>query len=293
MSVAETPASQSPSPVPAAGDAAPQGLVVNAVLDLAGRATLPYQEGRAERNFGTAFWYNDLVDTTMPGREVIRQYLVTAEPLTRHALGQWTLRSGLSEPEQTAGVLMMPDFAEKWIRLPDLGIAVMPTVDLHRHAEAKRWSWTTEEITEGLAARDADIAAIGTDPLPAYLLGHGVGPAAPEEPAQDEDDAGDAGEAKKSRDVRPQAVVPGTVVRDADGSIRWHGPLPAGYAGAPVFAGLPLGDEQFNLVCAGLVLPGEAPYTVATFDRIRPAVRALAPTNDLRRRHWWQRSRKS
>lgn len=246
---------------------APQSLIVNAVLDVAGRSTLPFTEARAHRDAGTAFWYNDLVDSSTPGREVIRQYLVTAEALTRHELGRWTLRDGLCAPEGGADELMMPDFASKWIRLEGLGVAVMPTVDLHTHAERKGWSWTTEEITEGLAAVADDLAAIGAEPVPAYVLGHGA------DPEQDE---------------RPQSTVVGTVSRDDSGVVRWEGELPTGYAGAPVFLGIPLGDEQFKLVCLGLVLPGESPYQVVTFDRIRPAVHALAPTSP---RRWWQRRR--
>lgn len=258
-----------------------QSFLATSILDVAGRATLPFHEVDRDRNAGTAFWYNDLVDAT-PGREVIRQYLVTAEPLTRYPLGQFTLRDGLCEPAQSAGVLILPDFGKLWTRLDDIGVAIMPTVELHTHAERRGWSWTTDEITAGLAADAEEIAAIGTEPVPAYVLGHG---------APTEDDADEAG------DIRLPAVAAGTVARDADGVVRWDGAeLPRSFGGGPVFLAIPLGDEQFRLVCAGLLLPAAgdtAREEVLTFDRLRPAVRAVTDTVPGPRRWWpWPRRKK-
>jgi len=78
-----------------------------------------------------------------------------------------------------------------------------------------------------------------------------------------------------------------------DAVVSWAGPLPDGCAGAPVFVGLPMPDEQTKLVCLGLALPTEDPQdegtaggVVVTFDRLRPAIHALAPA---RKRRWWQR----
>ncbi|HEY5832991.1 hypothetical protein [Streptomyces sp.] len=262
-----------------------ESLITTAVLDVAARATLPFQAARADRNFGTAFWYNDLVEVA-EDREVIRQYLVTAEPLTRYEIGQFTLRAGLAEPELPVDELVMPGFAKKWSRAGDLGVAVMPTVELHLHAERKGWSWASQEVTAGLAAQPEDIAGLGAEPVPAYALGHEV--------------TGDPGH---RRPERPQTLLAGTVTRTADGTTRWSGPLPEGCAGAPVFAGLPHAGGQVKLVCLGLLLPGgpgeargpgDAPGsagprdsgTVATFDKLRPAIHALTPSP---KRHWWQR----
>jgi hypothetical protein len=259
---------------------APESMIETAVLNVAGRATLPFQAARADRSFGTAFWYNDLVESA-GDREVVRQYLVTAERRTRYELGQFTLREGLAEPELPADELVLPAFVKKWSPLGDLGVAAMPTTDLHIHAERKGWSWTTDEITSGLAARPDDIALLGPEPLAGYLLGHEVVPAP----------------GMKTPD-RPQSLVPGTVSRPIpDGPVRWSGPLPAGFDGAPLFAALPMPDDQVKLVCLGLVLAaaddtgnrddtvGEG-GTVVTFDLLRPAVHALTPP---RKRHWWQR----
>lgn len=246
----------------------PADPVEEAVLRAAGRATLPFQAARADRSYATAFWYNDLVESS-GDRELIRQYLVTAEARTRYEIGQFTLRAGLVEPELPADELVLPSFSRKWTPLGDLGVAVMPTVDLHIHAERKGWSWSTEEVTSGLAAVPEDVAMVGTEPLPAYLLGHEV----VEEPG--------------SRHAeRPQVLLPGTVSREDADPVRWTGPFPAGLAGAPVFTVLPMDDGQVKLVCLGLALPGDPTPVVVTFDLLRPAIHAVTPT---RRRGWWRR----
>jgi hypothetical protein len=283
---AETPASSEDPAAPAAAGtpggrgghespAAPELLIPDAVLDVAGRATLPFQAARADRSFGTAFWYNDLVEVA-EGHEVIRQYLVTAEPLTRYGLGQFTLREGLVEPELPADELVMPGFSKKWARAGDLGVAVMPTVELHLHAERKGWSWASQEVTAGLAARPEDIDGLGEEPVAAYALGHEV-----------------TGKPGTKHPERPQTLLTGTVARTGEGAVRWSGGIPEGCAGAPVFAGVPHTDGRVKLVCLGLLLPAEpgaAPETgtVATFDTLRSAIHALSPAP---RRHWWQRRR--
>ncbi|WP_329136053.1 hypothetical protein OG552_23580 [Streptomyces sp. NBC_01476] len=273
----------------------PERMIENAVRNVAARATLPFQAARADRSFGTAFWYNDLVESA-GDREVVRQYLVTADRRTRYEIGQFTLRDGLAEPELPADELVMPAFVKKWTRLGTSGVAVMPTTDLHIHAERGNWRWTTDEITSGLAAQPDDIALLGPAPLPAYLLGHEV----VQEPGS------------KAVD-RPQLLVQGAVTRDTpDDPARWTGRVPLGFEGAPVFAALPMPDgEQVKLVCLGLVLPtapaelanpadpaptdgaadspeAAAPEggTVITFDRLRGAIHAVTPS---RKRHWWQR----
>ncbi|MBY8877038.1 hypothetical protein [Actinacidiphila acidipaludis] len=287
---AEAPETAEDAAAAAPDDAEPVNLVEAAVLEAAARVTLPFQAARADRSFATAFWYNDLVETAA-GHEVIRQYLVTAESRTRYELGQFTLRDGLAAPELPADELVLPSFARKWTRLGDLGVAVMPTTDLHIHAEKRGWHWTTDEVTAGLAAQPADIAQIGAEPLPAYALGHTV-----------EEQAG-----RKHPD-RPQVLLPGAVTRTSDdpaAPVRWTTPLPDGFAGAPVFAAVPMDDDQIKLVCLGLLLPAIRPVaprqapegapaattpaasaTVVTFDLLRPAIHAVTPSL---KRHWWQR----
>ncbi|SDN28612.1 hypothetical protein [Actinacidiphila guanduensis] len=255
--------------LPEPGPGEPRGLVPDTIRQIAGRATLPFHATRPELSFATAFWYNDLIETG-GDHEVIRQYLVTAAHRTRYETGQWTLRPELADPEQPVDELVMGGFMKRWTAFPTLGVAVMPTVDMHLHAERKSWRWATQEITEGLAARAEDIAAIVAEPLPAYILGH-------------------TAEGGGRRPARHQHLLEGAVSRpDPEGRMQWSGPeLPDGFDGAPVFAALELPDEQLKLLCLGAIVPG-GPPTVATFDLLRPAVHALAPP---RTRHWWQRRR--
>ncbi|WP_055589119.1 hypothetical protein [Peterkaempfera griseoplana] len=248
-----------------------QNQVIDAIVRHAGRSTLPFQEAHTDRGHGTAFWFNDLVDAT-PGQEAVHQYLLTASAVTGYELGEMTLRAELCQPAMSAEKLLMRDFADGWIDLAGIGVAVMPTAGLHVHGERKGWRWSTDEITDGLAAREADLAAIGTEPVPAYILGHDVG---------------------AERGERLQAVVVGNAVRSADGTMHWDGAVPLGCVGAPVFVSVPLGDQKFKLVCAGLVLPGDTSNPIATFDRIRAAVRALSSPPEPKRSRWGWRSRRS
>ncbi|MGC4951229.1 hypothetical protein ACLQ2N_34285 [Streptomyces sp. DT224] len=130
----------------------------------------------------------------------------------------------------------------------------------HAPARRKKWVWATDEITDGIAAKPQDIALLGDGPVPAYALGHDVGP---------------------DRTQREQAVVAGEIARNGEGrGFVWSGHAPRGCGGAPVFVGLHLADRSFRLVCLGVLLPGEgtggtACHPVAAFDRIRIAVRGL------------------
>ncbi|WP_406085665.1 hypothetical protein [Streptomyces virginiae] len=119
-----------------------------------------------------------------------------------------------------------------------------------------RRSVTRDEVTDGVAATEEDIAALDGTPVPAYLLGH-----------VDDDVNGPRG----------QAVVVGEIVRTDEDGVRRLGTLPRGCVGAPVFIGAGLGGNSFKLVCVGVALPGEGPHPIATFDRIRAALLAVAP----------------
>ncbi|WP_327286750.1 hypothetical protein [Streptomyces sp. NBC_01198] len=257
-----------------------QGATIDAIIDHASRATLPFQRAHREEQHATAFWFNELVETTDEG-EAIRQYLVTAGGPTRFEIAEFTLRPDLCDPAMSAEKLMMVDFAAGWTHLEDLGVAVMPTAGLHAHGARKGWSWTTDEITDGMAAKEEDIAVLGAEPVAAYLLGHEVG---------------------AETGARDLVVVVGAVTRTESGGVRWVGDVPQGCVGAPVFIGAQLGGDSFKLVCAGVVLAGDGHHPIATFDRVRTALRALAPAAvsvpetdgpnpqepELKRR-WWQR----
>lgn len=253
------------------GQTADHGSIIDALLSSSGRATLPYQRAHRGDDFGTAFWFNDLVSEGEGGSEVYRQYLVTAGALTRYELAEIRLRPELCDSAMSANGLMMTRFQEGWIALGDSGVSVLPTGVLHALARRKGWAWATDEVTDGVAAKAGDLGRLGDGPVPAYVLGHDVGP---------------------DRTQREQAVVVGEVVRGGEGVV-WTTPVPRGCAGAPVFVGLPLEGRRFKLVCLGVLLPGEGDrHPVATFDRIRAGVRALPeqrqPAGEARSR-WWRR----
>ncbi|MFE5560828.1 hypothetical protein [Streptomyces sp. NPDC056544] len=243
------------------------------------RATLPFQRAHRAEQHATAFWFNELVEETAEGA-VVRQYLVTAGEPTRVETAEITLRQELCSPAMSAEKVAMMGFAKGWTHLGDLGVAVMPDTALYAYAARKGWSWTTDEITDGVAATEEDIARLGGTPVPAYLLGHPV----------------DA-----ETGAREQALVVGEIVRTDEDGVRWVGTLPQGCVGAPVFIGAGLGENSFKLVCVGVALPGEGHHPIATFDRIRTALGALAPdapdapdAADVRpveppKRRWWQR----
>ena len=253
---------------------------IDAIVGHAGRATLPFQRLHREEQHATAFWFNELVGTTAEG-EAVRQYLMTASEPARVESAEFTLRPDLCAPAMSAEKLVMIDFADGWIHLDDLGVAVMPAAGLHAHGARKGWRWTTDEITDGIAAEEADVASLSAKPVTAYLLGHDVG-------------AGTG--------AREQAVVVGTVTRTSSGSVSWVGDLPQGCIGAPVFTSARLSGDRFKLVCVGVVLRGDVHHPIATFDRIRTALRTHAsdlasapetarptPRTPEPKRRWWQR----
>lgn len=231
-----------------------------------GRCTLPIQRAHTPGSRGTAFWCDELVDSA-PGHPVVKQYLVTAETLTRCDLGELLLRPALCDPPANAEVLLLPGFTDLWTPLDDLGVAVMPTAGLHAHAVRKGWRWTTDEVTDDVAAREADTAVIGTRPVPAFVLGHGVLDSA-EPPGQ-----------------RPQTVLSASVSRCRHGILRLTGDVPDGLKGAPVFTTLPRPGEPAVPRCLGVLL-GTADHRVAPFDRIRRALRVLPPAPPPPRRRW-------
>lgn len=257
--------------------------LIDALLSNCRRATLPYQQAHRGELFGTAFWFNDLLSENADGTETYHQYLVTAGTSTYCRIAEIRMRPELSESAKSSNNLLMTDFQEGWIPLGDSGVSVMPTTVLHALARRKGWAWATDEITEGLAAKAEDIEALGDDPVPAYALGHDVGP---------------------DRTQREQAVILGEVLRTGDGhAFVWRGPVPQGCVGAPVFVGLGLDGRHVRLVCLGVLLSAEgegerALNPVATFDRIRAEVRRLpepeepsAETDSSPRpgSRWWRR----
>ncbi|MGH1554575.1 hypothetical protein ACRAWF_29530 [Streptomyces sp. L7] len=108
---------------------------VDAIVGRVGGATLPFQEAAGrEGSHATLFWFNELVEST-PDGDVVRQYLVTAgEPTRGVEFAEVTIRPALCDPAPSAEKLVITDFAEGWTHLGDLGVAMMPSADLHAYA---------------------------------------------------------------------------------------------------------------------------------------------------------------
>ncbi|MEU1685771.1 hypothetical protein [Micromonospora sp. NPDC005707] len=225
------------------------------LCQLLGRAILPVSgsdgPGAPGTTFGTAFFYSELVGATDDG-EVVHEWLLTASATTRTPYGEIGLRPSLTEPaEAAAEPIVLPDFADRWLHLPEIGLAAMPTGGLHGHAEDGGWSWRTQQVTDAVAAPADAVARVGAEPGSAFVLALGLG-----------DDGS-----------RPLEAVIERVAR-AGGEVRVTTELPSGYVGAPVF-GVEALDGELSLRCLGLLLPSEGGgHPVATFDRIRSALAA-------------------
>ncbi|MCW3838641.1 hypothetical protein ONA70_00820 [Micromonospora yasonensis] len=226
--------------------------IIYELCQLLGRAILPLS--RADRpdgagqGHGTAFFYTELVGTTDDG-EVVHEWLLTADASTRGAYGEIGLRPSITEPADAASeAIELPGFADRWLHLPETGVAAMPTGGLHGYADDRGWCWRTQQVTHAVAADAEAVARVGA--APAFVLALGVA-----------DDGS-----------RPLEAVIERVARDGD-ALRIATELPAGYVGAPVF-GVETGpDGELALRCLGLVLPAEVGgHPVATFDRIRAAL---------------------
>ncbi|MFD0576008.1 hypothetical protein [Dactylosporangium darangshiense] len=226
--------------------------LVDAILEHWSACTLPLGQGPRA---GTAFFYNELVDSTPEG-ERVREWWLTADRLTRTKVGEVRLRPDLIKPAGAASdYLAVPDFEKMWSRRS--GVAVMRTFFLHEHAAKKGWSWAAAQITEGVAAKAQDVRAVDAQPRRAYALGHVT-----REP-------GEPGE------QRPLAVATSTIARDPDGVVRWQGSLPDGFAGGPIFVTERQGDRAFRLLCLGLVASPDSNPDVLTFDAIRSLIGEL------------------
>ncbi|MFG1676904.1 hypothetical protein [Micromonospora sp. NPDC049282] len=222
-----------------------------------GRSILPVagseRPGAPSGTVGTAFFYSELVGATDDG-EIAHEWLLTAEALTDRPYGEIGLRPSVTDPAEGAEEpIELPGFADHWLRLPELGVAAMPTGGLHGHADDRGWRWRTQQVTEAAAAPADAVARIGAAPGAAFVLALGVG----------EDGS------------RPLEAVVQRVARDGD-EVRVTVELPAGYVGAPVFT-VEAGPEGEPVPrCLGVLLPSHAGgHPVATFDRIRSALAGI------------------
>lgn len=227
--------------------------IADLIVQRWGRSTLPIQTigGQA----GTAFFYNELVEST-PEVDRVREWLVTADELTRVDVAEIRLRPELIEPAGAASdYLAMLEFGQLWSRRS--GVAAMRTIGLHEHARSKQWRWNTEQITDGLAARAEHLGAIDARPHKAYALGHTI--AEPGQPSE----------------RQPLALGTSNIIRDRDRVVHWQGLLPSGFTGAPVFVAEHRVGHQFVLRCIGLIAGHDPNPAVATFDTVRTLISGL------------------
>lgn len=87
--------------------------IIESILGSARRCTLPYQQAHRGEDFGTAFWFNDLVDK-QGDTETVRQYLVTAGAMTQYDIAEVRLRPELSESAMSANAIAMIKFEQEW-----------------------------------------------------------------------------------------------------------------------------------------------------------------------------------
>ncbi|WP_319461784.1 hypothetical protein [Micromonospora sp. RTP1Z1] len=233
--------------------------IASELCKLLGRAILPVGQldrpGGTARGFGTAFFFTELIGAA-DGGQLVREFLLTADTITRTPYGEIGLRPSVTEPPGAASDgILLPDFAARWVHLPGVGAAAMLAEGLHEHAEGRGWRWRTQQVTDRVAAPADTVARVGAAPASAFVLALGV--------AED--------------GSRPLEAVIERLVRDGD-DIRVTTELPAGYVGAPVFGVETTAGDVLMVHCLGLVLPGEGgSHRIATFDRIRAALAALSP----------------
>ncbi|MFI7605641.1 hypothetical protein ACIBTV_11005 [Micromonospora sp. NPDC049366] len=220
------------------------------LCQVVGRAILPYRRTDDDRDgAGTAFFFRS-------GRG---EFLLTADALTGGAAGEVGLRGSVTEPAGVApDALPLAGDTGRWVRRPEIGVAILPTAGLHGHAREAGWAWRTQPVVEAIAADAAVIGRLDATAGSAFVLAHGV-----------REDGG-----------RPLEVAIERVAR-ADDEVRITTELPAGYVGAPVFGVQSAGDGELALHCLGLVLPAaHGGHPVATFDRIRSILPSGAPGSD-------------
>jgi hypothetical protein len=238
--------------------------IADLIVETWGGCTLPV--GPLGGRGGTAFLYNELVEST-PDEDRVREWLLTADVLTRSEVGEVRLRPELIQPAGAAADhLAVLEFEQGWSRAAK--VALMRSTLLHEHAERKGWSWSTQQVTDGVAARSEHLRGLGGEPHTAYALGHvTTEPGTPGEP-------------------RPLAIATSGVTRDPDRVVRWAGALPDGFTGAPVFIAQHRAGREFAMLCIGLIADGDRNPTVVTFDTIRKLIdrQGADPTPGLRDR---------
>jgi hypothetical protein len=224
------------------------------LIGLVGRGTFPVGQV-AGGHESCAFLFNDLLASDDDG-DTVATWILTADALTYTDFGAFGIR-----PEMTGnGVpgaegVIIREYEQAWYHFPDIGVAAMPMAVLRDYSARKGWAWSTQEVTDGLAASARDIASLGEKQHTTLVIGHPT-------------------------DQRSRA--PGVTVARIDmrgGVPTLLGEADRGFIGAPAFVAFPNpaspDSGELLLKCIGVVLPGDATHPIATFDKIRPKLRQI------------------
>lgn len=229
------------------------------LLGLVGRGTFPMSQVISGHE-SCAFLFNDLLESDDDG-DTIATWILTADAMTYAEAGVFGIRPEMTEDgAPSAGEVVVMGYEQFWYHFPDVGVAAMPMAALHGYAARKGWAWSTQEITDGLAASANDIADLGEVPHTTLVIGHPT-----------------------DQQGRPPGVAVARV--DMSGGVPiLLGHVDRGFLGAPAFVALrdPASPDSDGLMlkCVGVVLPGDATHPIATFDKIRPLLRRIV-TDEL------------
>ena len=214
----------------------------------------------ADGHESCAFLFNDLLGSGDDG-DTVATWILTADAMTYIDYGVFSIRPDMTNDRApSAEQVIVTNYEQSWYHFPDIGVAAMPMAVLRDYSARKGWAWSTQEITDGLAANARDIADLGEVQHTILVLGHPT-----------------------DQRNRPLAVA---VMR-----IDMRGGVPAllgsadrGFIGAPAFVAFPnpasSDTTELLLKCIGVVLPGDTTHPVATFDKIRPLLRQIV-TDEL------------
>lgn len=117
-----------------------------------------------------AFLFNDLLASDDDG-ETVATWILTVDALTYVDVGRFGIRPEMSEDgAPSADGVLVTKYEQTWYHFPDIGVAAMPMATLRNYSARKGWAWSTQEVTDGLAAQAQDIANLGA--VQHTTLGH-------------------------------------------------------------------------------------------------------------------------
>lgn len=214
----------------------------------------------ADGHESCAFLFNDLLASDGDG-DTVATWILTADAMTYIDAGVFNIRPEMTEDgAPSAEQVIVTKYEQSWYHFPDIGVAAMPMAVLRDYSARKGWAWSTQEITDGLAANAHNIAGLGEVQHTILVLGH-------------------------STDQRNRPLGVAVARIDMRGGVpTFLGSADRGFIGAPAFVAFPKpatsDSNELLLKCIGVVLPGDATHPITTFDKIRPLLRQIV-TDEL------------